>query len=108
VTPQARGASAADFLAGLERHEPYPDWGTLSHVIVVEARKGRKQPEDLARLRREIWETFWMHVEVSDRGPIGHDGVAVPRTAAAGTAVPRSRLGRFLRGARQRLREIAG
>ena len=86
VTTRGRGESAAPFLRGIERHEPYPDYGSVTHVIVVEARKGRRRPEDLARLRRELWDGFWSLLDTRDREAVGPGGVALSRSPAGAAA----------------------
>ena len=48
----AYGESAHPELRGLERHEQSPDWGTLSHILIVEASgRGGKAPRHLAEPR---------------------------------------------------------
>lgn len=85
IATRERGESAAPFLRGIERHEAYPDYGPLPHVVVVEARKGPPQPERLAALRQEMWDGFWSLLEVRDRG-VGPGGVPLARQQVAGAA----------------------
>jgi hypothetical protein len=82
VTAQERGESAAPFLRGIERHEAYPDYGSVKHVIVVEARKGLARPERLAQLRAELWGGFWSLLEERDRG-VAPGGGALDRAMPA-------------------------
>jgi predicted SAM-dependent methyltransferase len=82
VQPKPRGESDAAFLRGVERHEAYADYGPISHVIVLEARRGEARPKRLAAFRADLWNGFWSQVEARDRGPVGHDGVPLPRPAA--------------------------
>jgi hypothetical protein len=111
VRAPARGESEVPFLAGIERHEAYPDWGSLSHVIVVEARKGRARPEALVALRQELWGGFWSFLESRDRG-VGPGGAPLQRAqgSAAPTAAvqgPADGLRRLLGGLRRRWRGAA-
>ena len=105
VHVQPRGESAAPFLRGIERHEAYPDYGSLPHVVVVEARKGPPQPQRLAALRREMWDGFWSLLELRDRG-VAPGGVALERQPAGGAAEPgiRHHLRGLLLAVRRRLR----
>jgi predicted SAM-dependent methyltransferase len=49
------GESAHAELRGLERHEQSPDWGSLSHIVIVEAGgRGGKAPEHLRGPREEF------------------------------------------------------
>jgi predicted SAM-dependent methyltransferase len=51
----AYGESAHPELRGLERHEQSPDWGTLSHILIVEASgRGGKAPKHLGPPREEF------------------------------------------------------
>lgn len=103
VTEHQRGASAAPFLRGVERHEAYPDYGPIQHVVVLEARKGPAQPERLQRLRQEMWEGFWSMLEARDRG-VGPGGAPLPRPVPAASVMPRRGvLRRLLGGIRRRL-----
>jgi SAM-dependent methyltransferase len=107
VTVQPRGESAAPFLRGVERHEPYPDYGSLAHVVVVEARKGPARPERLRQLRQELWDGFWSLLEERDRG-VGPGGVPLPRVAPAAAAPPRGPLRRLLGDLKRRVFSALG
>jgi predicted SAM-dependent methyltransferase len=49
----AYGESAHPELRGLERHEKSPDWGSLSHILIVEASgRGGKAPKYLSEPRQ--------------------------------------------------------
>ena len=49
------GQSTHDELRGLERHEQSPDWGTLSHILIVEASgRGGKAPQYLSDPRADF------------------------------------------------------
>ena len=51
----AYGESAHAELRGLERHEQSPDWGTLSHILIVEASgRGGKAPQYLSDPRADF------------------------------------------------------
>ena len=51
----AYGESAHPELRGLERHEQSPDWGTLSHILIVEASgRGGGAPSYLGAPREEF------------------------------------------------------
>ena len=53
VTRCAYGESAHPDLRGLERHETSPDWGTLSHIVIVEASgRGGRAPDYLSEPRQ--------------------------------------------------------
>ena len=48
----AYGESAHPELRGLERHEQSPDWGSMSHILIVEASgRGGKAPKELNAFR---------------------------------------------------------
>ena len=49
VTRVEYGASEHDELRGLERHEKSPDYGTLSHILVIEA-SGRSDAGSSSRV----------------------------------------------------------
>lgn len=101
VRAQPRGESAAPFLRGVERHEPYPDYGPICHVIVLEARRGEPRPERLQALRRELWDGFWSQQEARDRGPVGAGGIALPRATEPASPPP---FAGFVAALRRRLR----
>lgn len=49
------GESAHPELRGLERHEKSPDWGSLSHIVIVEASgRGGRAPEYLSERRQDF------------------------------------------------------
>lgn len=51
----AYGESAHAELRGLERHETSPDWGNLSHILIVEASgRGGKAPKCLSEPRQDF------------------------------------------------------
>ncbi len=51
----AYGESAHPELRGLERHAQSPDWGTLSHIVIVEASgRGGKAPKYLGEPRSDF------------------------------------------------------
>jgi predicted SAM-dependent methyltransferase len=51
----AYGESAHPELRGLERHEQSPDWGSLSHIVIVEASgRGGKAPKYLSVPRQDF------------------------------------------------------
>ena len=57
------GESSVPVFRGLERHETYEDNAELPHVLIVEARKGPRQPQLLKTLRQEIQENFLNHMK---------------------------------------------
>jgi SAM-dependent methyltransferase len=49
------GESAHPELRGLERHEQSPDWGSLSHILIVEASgRGGTAPKHLSEPRQDF------------------------------------------------------
>jgi hypothetical protein len=49
------GESAHPELRELERHEQSPDWGSLSHILIVEASgRGGQAPKELAEPRQQF------------------------------------------------------
>jgi predicted SAM-dependent methyltransferase len=51
----AYGESAHPELRGLERHEKSPDWGSLSHIVIVEASgRGGRAPKYLSENRQDF------------------------------------------------------
>jgi predicted SAM-dependent methyltransferase len=56
------GESELPFFRGIERHETYGDAPELPHVIIVEAGKGKAQPERLAQFRALLRHEFLMHL----------------------------------------------
>ncbi len=57
------GESPRPVFRGLERHETYEDNPDLPHVLIVEGKKGPKQPALLKALRQEIQENFLNHMK---------------------------------------------
>lgn len=57
------GESELPELAGLERHETYPDSPELSHVLILEARRGPAASERLLALRALVAREFLDHVD---------------------------------------------
>jgi predicted SAM-dependent methyltransferase len=55
VTRVEYGVSEHEELRGLERHEKSPDYGTLSHILVVEASgRGAEKPADFDQPRADF------------------------------------------------------
>ncbi|MGD8327785.1 MAG: methyltransferase domain-containing protein [Acidobacteriota bacterium] len=56
------GESELPVFCGVERHEIYPDLPELPHVVIVEARKGKRDRKRLATLERVLREEFYDHL----------------------------------------------
>jgi hypothetical protein len=52
------GESSIEAFRGVEQHEAYDDCDELPHVLIAEARKGRRRPEELSRFRRRLRRGF--------------------------------------------------
>ena len=57
------GESELAMFRGLERHETYPDDPAVPHVLIVEAAKGIRDPDRLARFENLLRERFLQHRE---------------------------------------------
>jgi hypothetical protein len=56
------GVSKLKVFRGIERHATYGDHSDMPHVIIVEARKGPRQPERLEAFRRLVEREFIVHL----------------------------------------------
>jgi hypothetical protein len=52
------GESSIAAFRGVEQHEVYDDCGELSHVLIAQARKGRRRPQELSDFRRQLRRGF--------------------------------------------------
>jgi predicted SAM-dependent methyltransferase len=59
------GESDVALFRGIERHETFPDTPELPHVLVVEAAKGKPDPERLAAFRAQANTELLDHLDVS-------------------------------------------
>ncbi len=57
------GESELPLFQGLERHETYGDEPGLTHVLIVEGRKGTPQPKRLQELRARLTDEFLNHLD---------------------------------------------